>query len=204
MRVLAPLIFAAGMLAAPPALAAGDDYVIFLHNAWYEKNKAGEPHPKFGAYDFEGIVEALGASGEVTAPVRGPDADPKEAARALADEISGLIDGGRPAATIKVIGASKGGFIVQLASAMLEEPELRWVIVGACHTARLADAASPAMNGRVFAISERSDTVAGTCAQHTALYDRAASFEELEISTGRDHGFQFDADPAWTGPAAVF
>ncbi|MGF1502414.1 MAG: hypothetical protein ACFBSD_11415 [Paracoccaceae bacterium] len=191
---------AAGTLPA----TASDRTIIFLHNAWYEGHKAGEPHPKFGAYDLAGITAALAEGGAVEAPVRGPDADPSEAADALTARIREAIADGQDPDKITVIGASKGAFIAQLASARLGEPAVSWVLVGGCHTARMEAGAPPAMTGRVLSIYEASDRIAGACAPHGALYANAQAFEEQETKTGLDHGFQFVADPVWITPALAW
>ncbi|MEM7496523.1 MAG: hypothetical protein AAF371_00865 [Pseudomonadota bacterium] len=115
-----------------------------------------------------------------------------------------MIEGGRAAGTIKVVGASRGGFIARMASARLDEPGIRWVIAGPCNAAQLTATEPPAMTGRVLAIKETTDTVAGPYTPREALHATTRSFEEVMLSTGRDHGFQFDADPAWIAPAVAF
>ncbi len=199
--VLAGAVFAAAL--GQPA-AAAERTIIFLHNAWYEGHKAGEPHPAFGAYDLEGIVAALSAGGAVEAPERGAQADPEAAAEALAARLEAAIAEGQDPGSITVIGASKGAQIAQIASARLGEPALSWVLVGGCHAARMEAGAPPEMTGRVLSIYEASDSVAPACAPHTTLYAEAAAFEEVETDTGLDHGFQFAPHRAWIEPALAW
>jgi hypothetical protein len=187
-------------MGAPPTTAGGE-VVIFLHNAFFEKNKDGQVHKRFGPYDFEGIKAALRNDRTLIAPERGPDADPQQAADALVEEIKDMIQSGQPPDRIKVIGASKGAFIAQLASAKLEEPEFRWVLVGGCHTKRMSEGGFPAMTGRVLSIYDTSDQVAGPCAPYKPLSAKTRSFEEISISLGEGHGFQFSANAAWITPA---
>lgn len=180
---------------------AKDDVIIFLHNAWYEKNKSGQPHKKFGAYDFEGIKQAFAKGARVVAPDRGANADPKSESMAVIEEIKRLMAAGVAAQNIKVIGTSKGAFIAQLASAELNNPEIRWVVVGGCHTKRMQKGNVPAMTGKVLSIHENSDTVSSACAQFADLSKQAAKFEEVTLETGKNHGFQFVAGDEWIGPA---
>jgi hypothetical protein len=199
MRFLMLLTIAAALCSAPAT--AEQDIVIFLHNAWFEKNKGGEAHQKFGAYDFEGIKTALGGGGQVLALQRGPGADPRMAADELVQQIETLIASGHKPESIKVIGASKGALIAQLASEKLNQPRIRWVLIGGCHNALVAKGDVPKMTGKVLSIYETTDTVAGSCKSYGDLVDRTETFEEVAISTGNDHGFQFGADQAWISPA---
>ena len=122
MRLLLLPIIGALFISAP--VFGDQNVVIFLHNAWFEKNKDGQPHKKFGAYAFNDIKQALVQGGKVIAPERGPNADPKAAAVVLTQEVERLIESGHKAETIKVIGASKGAFIAQIASEKPNDTEL--------------------------------------------------------------------------------
>ena len=194
------LIVVAAVVCSAPAYAE-QNLVIFLHNAWFEKNKAGEVHGKFGIYDFQGIKRALAKGGKVTAPQRGPNTEPRVAADELVQEIEGLIASGYEPESIKVVGASKGAFIAQLASEKLNRSGVRWVLVGGCHNARMAKGNLPGMTGKVLSVYETSDTIAGPCKPYAGLRKRTEKFEEVAVSTGNDHGFQFSADKAWIYPA---
>lgn len=208
MRWLAlPLLLTA--LLTPPAQAAEvnadeDSLVIFLHNAWFEKEKGGAPNPKFGIYAFDDIKTALAKGGELRAPERGPGADPKAEAAALTAKIRAAIDAGWAPEAIKVIGASKGAYIAQLASAELGDPGIEWVLVGGCHNKRMAAGEPPAMTGRVLSIVEETDKVAGACTPYEGLHAGTATFDEIIVTTGLDHGFQFTAEAAWIDPALAW
>ncbi|MEM8838019.1 MAG: hypothetical protein AAGE89_07990 [Pseudomonadota bacterium] len=184
------------LLAAATLPAKANETIIFLHNAWYEANKNGEAHPKFGVYDLEGIKEALAADGAtVIAPVREEGSTPSGAAKKLKSLIGGLVYNG--AGSLKIVGASKGGLIAKLTSAEIQPPSIKWVIVGGCHNERLSKQKAPIMRGTVLSIYETSDEVAGPCADHPEIAANTAVFEEKAISTGKGHGFQFSPDEAW-------
>ena len=198
--IVLALIASSSVMGSSPTTTGGE-VVIFLHNAFFEKNKDGQAHKRFGPYDFEGIKAALRKDRTLIAPERGPDADPQQAADALVANVKQMIESGRSADRIKVIGASKGAFIAQLASAKLEEPEMRWVLVGGCHTKRMSKGGFPAMTGRVLSIYDSSDQIAGPCAPYKPLTAKTSSFEEISISLGEGHGFQFSGNSAWITPA---
>ncbi|MEO1544516.1 MAG: hypothetical protein AAFR75_10925 [Pseudomonadota bacterium] len=188
----------------PTTLRAEGNVIIFLHNAWFETNKDGKAHTKFGAYDFEGIKQALAKGGKVIAPKRGPDADPETEATAVTKQIEDLLASGQPPDSIKVIGASKGAFIAQIASAKLKNPKVRWVLVGGCSAARKDQNTTPKMTGHVLSIHDVTDTVASFCARNLTLTGGAEIFKEVIISTGKNHGFQFTPDEAWINPALAW
>ena len=191
---------AAWSVGGSPA-AADQQTIVFLHNAWFERHKNGEAHQQFGVYDFAGIRDALGRNAQVIAPERDPNAQPHAEALEVVELIESLMDDGMEASDIKIVGASKGAFIAQLASEQIAEPTLRWVLVGGCHVRRLASGPAPKMSGRVLSIYDTSDQMAGPCRDFPALTEETVRFEERSVETGRGHGFQFSADEAWIAPA---
>lgn len=195
--LLGALAWIAAWSAGGSPAAADQQTIVFLHNAWFEKNKNGEAHQRFGVYDFTGIREALGQDAQVIAPERDPNAQPHAEALELVELIESLMDAGQEASDIKVVGASKGAFIAQLASEQIGEPALRWVLVGGCHDRRLASGPAPKMSGQVLSIYDTSDQIAGPCNDYPALTEETVRFEERAIETGKDHGFQFTADDTW-------
>ena len=199
------LFFAIGVLifftSAFAQQTAEKNVLLFLHNAWFENNKDGEVHKQFGSYDFEGIKAALATGGKVLAPERRPNTDPKTAADDLVKDIEALIASGKAPGSIKVIGASKGAYIAQLASESLNRTQIRWILVGGCHNERMDKGNVPKMTGKVLSVYDTSDAIAGPCRRYRDLFAATDEFEEIAISTGRDHGFQFVADGAWIRPA---
>lgn len=179
---------------------ADSDFVIYLHNAWYEKHKDGMPHPKFGVYHLQDIHTALGKGVNFRTPERAPDADPMKAAIDVVSLIHAEITTGRKPSTVKVIGASKGGVIAMLASSILAQPDVRWVILGGCSAGPLKTFA-PRPTGRVLSIYEDSDTIGGPCPENEALWAETTKFKQIRTETGLDHGFLFSADAAWVIPA---
>jgi hypothetical protein len=59
------------------------------------------------------------------------------------------------------------------------------------------------MTGRVLSIYDSSDQIAGPCAPYKPLTAKTSSFEEISISLGEGHGFQFSVNSAWITPALV-
>ena len=200
---MAHLLIIIVSIIAPVTSVLADELVIYLHNAWYEKHKHGQLHPKFGVYELSAIHSELGRDVDFIAPSREANTDPAEAAQRLVETIRKEIDSGRVSAEIKVVGASKGAYIAMLASQKLQDPEIRWVLLGGCNPKRLS-AGSVKLTGRVLSIYESSDTVAGSCPQGTEFSSQTQSFEEVRTDIGNSHGFLFSPHPAWVQPAKAW
>lgn len=197
-RVAGSTVLTLLILAGQSAMA--DDLIVYLHNAWYEEHKNGEPHKKFGVYDIEGIKAALGQGISFEAPERDGSLTPAEAAAELVQDLEAKIARGRDPSTIKVIGASKGAYIAMLASQQMRNPAIRWVLIGGCTPKRISDSELK-LAGRVLSIFESSDTVAGPCPTGTTLTQATRSFRQVQTHSGTSHGFLFTPDPAWVRPA---
>ena len=57
------------------------------------------------------------------------------------------------------------------------------------------------MTGRVLSIYDSSDQIAGPCAPYKPFTAKTSTFEEISISLGEGHGFQFSGNSAWITPA---
>jgi hypothetical protein len=183
--------------------ASSGELIIYLHNAWYEMHKDGTPHPKFGVYDLDGIRSVLGENAELMTPERGAHVDPSAAAAMLVKTVRAELAAGRPASAIKVIGASKGGILAMHASAHLNEPDIRWVVIGSCSDVAFSPRA-PRMTGRVLSIYEASDSIGKSCSRNATFSEATKMYEEIRTETGLDHGFLFRADPSWVKPALAW
>jgi hypothetical protein len=175
-------------------------YLFYLHGAIIETAGRRPRHPRFGVYEYDEVLRALGRSGAV---VISEQRHAGTAIRAYADkvvsQVKGLIDHGVPARQISIIGFSKGGAIAQAVSAKLHNPDVRYVLLGACPS---ASRLGPLMHGKVLAITERSDSVP-SC---QALFSRSKlkDSRELQISIGGEHGAFYRPQSAWLDPLLEF
>lgn len=197
-------------LAAGVATAvAGQPYhLIYLHGAIVENQGLPAVHPEFGEYAFDDIVAAFVDSGFVVhAEVRGRTTDPWVPARKVAAEVDSLVAAGVAPDHITIVGASLGGFIAGLVSHLAANQELRFVLLGVCsqwaqdwwqeHGVRL--------QGRFLSIHEKSDPGYGACDQaFTRCAGSLPAVDELQIDTGRKHGFLYQPQAAWLGPAVAW
>jgi hypothetical protein len=110
-----------------------------------------------------------------------------------------------PPERIAVVGASMGGGIAVLASARLQNPRLRFCVLGVCFSQAEERAVRdrglrPA--GRILAIREASDELTKPCAPWKAGGEdpSRAIVRELLVNTGLRHGFLYRPLPEWLEP----
>src|SRR4051812_32391537 len=107
-RIAAALALAA---AAAPAEGA-PRYVFYLHGAIVEDQGPQGVSPRFGRYDYPGILDAFRRRGfTLVSEVRPRGTDPGAYADRVVAAVRALVARGTPASRITVIGASKGAVI---------------------------------------------------------------------------------------------
>lgn len=196
--------FSLALLGAAPVAAkphAPRRVIIYLHGAIVETGGVKARDPRFGPYDWAGIVRALGQSGaSVQADVRPAGADVSVWANRIADDIRRRIATGTSPSSITVIGASKGAVIASLVSTRLRIAGVRYVLMGNCND-WLLKTYSPRLTGEVLSIFEASDTIGGTCQEIASRSPTLRKFSEIRLSTGLGHGFLYWPLPQWIRPA---
>ncbi len=175
-------------------------YVIYLHNLWLENRGPGVPHPEFGDYEFEKILQALAESDlTVIGEVRPRGADPHATAKRVAEQVTTLQNAGVPADQITVVGFSKGGAIAILASALIADDEVNFVFLAACGS-WLDSTPNLVPRGRLLSIREDSDDIVGSCDRLFARAPPAAERREIVLSFGGGHGAFFRPHASWIRP----
>jgi hypothetical protein len=175
-------------------------YAIYLHGRIIEEEGTRPVSPVYGVYEYDEILNTLANAGlQVIAEARPSGTDAEQYAIRVADQVTTLMDAGVPAEHITVIGFSKGGAIAIFTSALLETTRVNFVLLAICGewTSGLTDVA---LSGRVLSIYETSDELGGSCRSLAEASTGIASFEEIVLSTGRQHGAFYAADPAWLEP----
>jgi hypothetical protein len=177
-----------------------ETYLFYLHGRIVEDAGPTPTHPRFGLYDYPAIVEALGSRGAtVVSEVRKSATETDQYARKTIENIEKLISEGVSPGQIIVAGFSKGGGIAIQISRLLGRPEVRYVLLAACSD-WISSSPDLHLTGRVFSIYEATDEIGTSCKK---LADRGVgvtSFEELRISTGKEHGAFYLPRPAWVAP----
>jgi hypothetical protein len=196
MRLIALLVC---LLAALPVRA--DTTIYYLHGKFVEENGPEGVHPHHGPYRYRDILTALARDGAVVeSEMRARDTDVSRYADKIVAEIRARLAEGQSAKDIAVVGASKGGIIGALVSARLAEDDVTFVLMGACN-GWLEETYEPRFRGRLLAVYDASDDIAGSCADSASRSKRLAEFREIRLDTGRGHGFLYTPGEEWIAPA---
>ncbi|MGE5564483.1 MAG: alpha/beta hydrolase [Bacillota bacterium] len=197
----AALLAAAAPWAAAAAPAAGERYLYYLHGKIVEDSGPRGVSPRFGAYDYPGIVAALRKPGVVVvSEIRPRGTDPSAYADKVVRQIRAQLRSGIPASHITVVGASKGSVIASLVSTRLQVRGVRYVLLANCND-WLIRTWHPRLSGEVLSIYEASDDVGGSCRPVVRLSPAVTRFREIRLNTGLGHGVVYRPLPQWVGPA---
>lgn len=181
-------------------VAVGLPHIVYLHGKIVQQQGRNAVSPEYGPYEFDEIVEALGKGGaRVHAPIRTGESDTTVAAEEVAALVRGLLGAGVPAEDITIVGASLGSVIAMRASAAMENPSLRFVLLGACND-WVKEELDPDLHGHVLSIYEESDVYGQSCESVVAGKPGISSFDEVRLATGWGHGFLYRPVPEWVGP----
>ena len=190
---------------------AAQRHMIYLHGRIVQTQQSRRPQsPEFGYYELDQILDAF-RSGDfvVSGELRPKEATVEASAENLKDQIQDLLEEGIPPDHITVVGASMGAAITLLASVRLQNPNVRFCVLGACLSksvpAILADEGkSP--SGLFLAIREASDDIEGSCVGWEESGQKALGLvaRELVLHTGLKHGFLYRPLPEWVRPVMEF
>lgn len=174
-------------------------HLIYLHGRIVENSGPRPTDSRYGLYDYPAILEALSSRGAVVISAqRPPGTDMNRYAGVVVSQVEDLIDRGVPPENIVVAGFSKGGGIATRVSSFLRRPQVRFVLLAACHDGPMA--ANVRLTGRVLSVYEASDTLAGSCKPLADQAEGPQFFEEIKISTGKLHGAFYMPLPTWVDP----
>lgn len=191
--------------ATPGTPAQGEArYFYYLHGKIVEDLGPRGVSPRYGAYDYPGIIAALEKEGlTVVSEMRPKDSDASAYADKIVADVQSRIRAGIPARRITIAGASKGAVIAALVSARLKEDGVRYVLLANCND-WLIRTHDPRLTGEVLSIYEASDEIGGTCAPVVARSPAVKRFEEVRLETGLGHGMVYRPLAGWVMPAAAW
>lgn len=183
----------------PLTIQADQKYVFYSHGLIVEGTNPRPVNSRWGTYEFPMIKASLAdKSYHLIAYQRPKNTDPQAYAKKLASEVNQLIAKGVPAKNISLIGFSRGGAITILASHLLANNDITFIILAGC-SRYFQNHPDVVAFGNIFSIFETSDSV-GSC---QFLIDRSkdvTSFTEQSISTGKEHGAFYSPLPQWIIP----
>ncbi len=175
-------------------------YLFYLHGKIVEDQGVKAVSERFGAYEYEKIVENFKQHGFVVISESRPkDTDIEKYAEKVAAQIRELLKSGVAAEKITVVGASKGSWIAMFVSTYLKNKDVNFVIIAGCGVNK-EFLNSVNLYGNVLSIYEKSD-VTGNC---QAVFDDAEGInkrKEVMLQTGLAHGFIYRPMKEWIAPA---
>jgi hypothetical protein len=183
----------------PTKINADEKYVFYSHGYIVEGDNETPVSSRWGMYDFPLIKKTLSDEKyNLIAYHRPKDTNPRTFAKKLALDIKTLVKSGVQYKNISLVGFSRGGAITVLTSNEVKSDEMNIIILAGCGSFVTNNQEVKAY-GNVYSIYETSDGV-GSC-QH--LIDRSVHvkhFEEIAISTGKEHGAFYTPIPEWSIP----
>lgn len=178
----------------------GARYVIYLHARNVEEQGRRPTDERFGTYEYQQILDTLAASGaEVISEQRPRGTDFRQFGAHVADQVRRLLAAGVPAERIAVVGFSKGGAIAIVASALIRDPRITFVLLGACGD-WVKGRDDVDVRGRILSIYEASDELGTSCEPLFAQASDPGEHREIRIATGAGHGAFYRPRPEWLDP----
>ncbi len=179
--------------------------MFYLHGKIIEDQGIPAISPEYGEYHYEDILRALQSYGFVVISEQRPrDADPTEYAKRVAMEVDDLLSSGVPPGSITVVGASKGAAIAVIASYLLSNSEVNYVLLGGCNPPAVDQLRQQGVSlfGNVLAIYDYSDAYAGSCGELFAFSEanRPSQHGELVLHVGTGHGILYGPLAEWVLP----
>jgi hypothetical protein len=182
-------------------------HLIYLHGRIVQERQVPRPeHPEYGVYELERILAAFRERGfTVSGEIRPKASSVSESADWVVEQVRSLLRSGVSADHIAVVGASMGASIAYVASARLENPDVRFAMLGAClseNVRALVAEEKKRPSGRLLNVREQSDELTNPCAAWDEKESDSASLvaRELIVHTGLRHGFIYRPLPEWVNP----
>ena len=193
-----------GTSGLPRHIDARASYLIFLHGRIVEEHGTRPTDPRFGVYDYQGILDSLTARGfTVIGEVRPTGTEIGAYADHVVAQVRALLAAGVPARRIAVVGFSKGGSIALVAASRLHHPEVRFVSLAGCGD-WLFKELKVELGGPVLSLYDEADDVATSCAMVLVPGRNADRRREIVLHVGKGHGTFYRPDSAWLDPLAAW
>jgi pimeloyl-ACP methyl ester carboxylesterase len=194
----------------PPGAAAEASHprhLIYLHGRIVQNQQSARPRdPRFGYYELEKILGAFRERGFiVSGEIRPKSASVSDSADQVVAQVRRILESGVSADRVTVVGASMGAAIALVASARLQNPNVRFCVLGACLSENVrglhADEGK-APSAHLLSIREASDESTARCQPWSNTVEpRSPLFvRELVLDTGLSHGVLYQPLPEWVNP----
>jgi acetyl esterase/lipase len=189
----------------PTQIDKGARYLIYLHGRIIEEQGTRAVSPVHGAYEYEQILAALAAGGyTVISDVRPRGTDADEYAAKVAGQVGALLKAGVPPGHVTVVGASKGGGIAVLTSALVRNRDVNFVVLAGCGAGNAGRPTPPDVWGHILSIYDSKDDGVTSCQR---LFERSTGLgrhREIVTQVGIGHGLLYRPFKEWVGPTIAW
>ena len=181
-------------------------YIFYLHGKILEDQGIPAVSPEFGEYWYEEILKTLQSYGfEVISEQRPKNANSWEYAQRTARQVADLLTAGVPPGSITIVGASKGAAIAAVASDLVGNPEVNYVLLGTCHQTLVDEwkQGGLILSGNVLSIYDyEDDEYSGSCEELFKLAEGKglSRHNEIVLQVGTGHGILYQPLPEWVLP----
>ena len=187
----------------PNVINADETYMLYAHGLIAEGDDPRPVHSRWGADDFPAVAAAI-AKGDINAIAyhRHKETEPRAYAVRLAQQVRQLLMADVAPNRITMVGFSRGGRIAAYAPRRLKGTPVNTVILAGCG-GWIEEEEGVVLSGTAFSMYETSDTP-HSCQQLADRSGAKTSFEELAISTGKEHGAFYRPIPEWVEPVIAW
>jgi len=184
----------------PTEIVPSEKYVFYSHGLIVEGENKTPEHPQFGVYQFPSIKEALFELGEfnLIAHHRPSNTNIDEYVTTFTNWVNALLEAGVPASNITLIGFSRGSHLTALTSDRFNSQNINTVLMAGCSNGDMEFDPPISLGGRLLSIYETSD-IPGSC-DKLASRSQLLSYDEVAITTGKEHGAFFSPIDEWIEP----
>src|SRR2546425_2015534 len=185
----------------PAKTDANARYLFHMHGSIVE-DRGPNAQGRYGQYRYYWTVEGLADRGFVVISEVRSRTQVLTYATTVASQVATLRAAGVPSDHITVTGMSKGGAITMLTTAIIGDPDVRFVVMAGCgrldvfNVAGGLESLGRRPQGRVLSIYDRADTEAGSCARYFTEAPGLA-FKEIVLDVGRGHALFYTPERVW-------
>ncbi len=211
MMALALPASASNVLSSVPEKPDPDaQYVLHIHGRGVDRGRSK------AIAGYRRTVKTLSESGFVVISEERPQGmiskfpdDHEKYAGKIADQVASLLAAGVPSANIAVTGYSRGALIVQIASGLIANSNVKFVIIAGCIAedgaykkaiSHINSNYSPKLKGQFLTLRDEDDPDFGSCARYFEKASAQPKYKEIVLSTGKGHSAFREPLDAWMKP----
>jgi len=174
-------------------------FLFYLHGRIVEIKGIRPISERYGAYEYEKIIEALRNRGFIViSEARGRNTHAGQYAQKVVSQVNRLLEAGVPSSHITVVGASKGAFIAMIVSTNLQNKVVNFVFLAGCsdglHKFDLD------FYGNILSIYDEKDQLVGSCQSFFKKSTGMSSHKEIKLKVGTGHGIVYKPLKEWIDP----